>query len=466
MPRHPNEWLPRGLMTAESFAGHVKKIADNADISDKEDALVCLALGGRISSPGEPGTLLVQVVPPASITGPPAAGRMLEDIMGTSVKFPTRHGLNIYKCPPVAPDLFNWLNLTKDIDNAVCRKLPNPYNPYKYLIGLQNGTFPDIPIHEIPHVRFGFASRLTIWLCLPELYYAGGSSRVLLPDIWDIHTTLSAAFTQCGTDQRLHRHAAPTSFSEFLSLPPLQLRRFNSPVELPPQNVEAFLQHLRGALAVDSRFKNSFFAYHLKPEANQLCHNYDSEATREYESNKATEPLEMLITNEDFEGWVGRVSVTFRKDNQALLWQPQALEHCIDMFLPRMDGSMKAELSQKKKSTSGAFTYALEDTTLDMSPGEDGILRIEFKTHTEAETAKLPGWKVFRPEDTFPQRMPKLFGATLAAQSQCFKLASQASGDASATLALHIKLIHLQDALAVFPQQDLLLYQLPRKAWW
>ncbi|EKM49391.1 uncharacterized protein PHACADRAFT_33458 [Phanerochaete carnosa HHB-10118-sp] len=136
------------------------------------------------------------------------------------------------------------------------------------------------------------------------------------------------------------------------------------------------------------------------------------------------------------------------------------------MFLPRMDGSMKAELSQKKKSTSGAFTYALEDTTLDMSPGEDGILRIEFKTHTEAETAKLPGWKVFRPEDTFPQRMPKLFGATLAAQSQCFKLASQASGDASATLALHIKLIHLQDALAVFPQQDLLLYQLPRKAWW
>ncbi|EKM49398.1 uncharacterized protein PHACADRAFT_33463 [Phanerochaete carnosa HHB-10118-sp] len=416
MPSAPYEWLDKVAMSCETLPVLAGDFADREDVDDAEDAFIRFVLGGRFHHTNG-GLYLAQVTQPQH-----AGGLIPADFISAS---------------------------------------------------MQGGSFENIPVHEIPHVKLGFADRLTAWLCLPELYYKGCSPQLLLPDIWDIHQAVLAAMATSGVDLNNGLGGGnedpmeqPATLFDFLSMSSRELRRFASPARVGVYSSGIFPQELRAALDNDVRFRQSFFVYHLSSKATPAGHDPRNSAARRANWNEVRDTLEMLQTEDNFAGWMARISVQFGQDNAALVWQPQAVAQCLDSLLPDVEEAVREELSERRQSKQAAITGVLGDTTLDISSAKALYSYIELRNHFRNQSERRPGWKVITPADTLPGNLRTLLQKTLAAESQCFKLAGEAAGDVSATLAVHVKLYEMQDALKAFPATSELLYLLPRKAWW
>lgn len=249
-----------------------------------------------------------------------------------------------------------------------------------------------------------------------------------------------------------------------------------STVRVPRHSISDFTEHFLVATGGDPRFHACFFGYQLSP--GDTWHDISEVEERTKAHNIIQFKLGHLAHayRPASEQRVCRISMRFRYPGQALLWQPAALENFLIELRPWARPELTDEEIEEivggaeRAGTVGAVTFAMcHKTTVTLSKNNSSNMKaIEFRALAPAESDKLPGFKVFTAQDTYPQRTASMLDALEAASTQCNRLAAldNGRGDVEAFVSLDMDYRHSRNALTTFPAVHTLFWDVKRTAWW
>ena len=261
----------------------------------------------------------------------------------------------------------------------------------------------------MPHVLFATNEdeKLQTWLCCPELYYPGCSSRMWEHDIGILYEQClrPALIPHCDNFDRTFwkRPFDKLNVHQHLSWCKMQ-KKF---VVVKREKLGHFIEALKPLLDAAPLFHGSYFVH-------EYLHSEAPHSNNFAEQSKAWKTLTKLLANTSSEAlrmWTVDLELKFELKNHILLWQPRATGDILSEIFADAEEHDLEDLERKPSDKfPGATEWSAERVDFDSRQveGDHGIQRISIGSEDCIYMRQQLFWTRYTPEDLFPDNIERL----------------------------------------------------------